>query len=82
MAVRSGQKIPDRIANSPKIISGNEFYLECFYDLIDNVNWATVVSYCEYYNLTKETVDDLMDILPRLQSAYNDLRLKHNRNEG
>lgn len=76
MAMRSGQEIPERIAKSPKLFKGNEFYLECFYDLIDQVNWNTIVSYGVYYNLNADTIEDLLSILPRLQSHYNNLRQK------
>lgn len=77
MALRSGQEIPERIANSPKLLLGNSFYLECFYELIDNINWSTIVSFGNYYSLERDTIEDLLIILPQLQSHYNDLRLKY-----
>lgn len=76
MALRSGQDIPERIANCPKLYESNRFYLECFYDIIDQTDWSTIVSYGIYYNLEYETVENLLIILPRLQIEYNKLRDK------
>lgn len=82
MAMRSGAPIPERIANKPQLYTANEFYLSVFYELIDNINWKTIIDYGLYYRLSNEIIEDLIVILPQLQSEYNRLRKKVNSNEG
>lgn len=82
MVRRSGGELSDRLANPPKIYIYEELYINAFYDLIDSVNWPNIVAYGNYHSLDKETIDDLLVILPRLQLAYNEIRKKRNGGNG
>lgn len=82
-AVRSGQPIPDRIANAPEVSLGLLFYLQAFFDLdaersqgfgFGRIPWSATLQYASYYELDDETTDNLFRYIRLMDTAYLNYR--------
>lgn len=78
-AMRSGQPIPDRIANAPKLRLGLIFYLQAFFDLdaershgwgLGRIPWSSLVQYASFYDLDEEQTDSLVYFVKALDAAH------------
>ena len=82
MAQNTGQKIPDKIYNSPKLTSGLEFYWTAFWDLASDrdfgmsegpIPWTAMNDYALRYSLSNDEFDRLCYIIKAMDKEY----LKH-----
>jgi hypothetical protein len=78
-AVRSGQPVPERIANAPQLRFGLQFYLQAFFDLdsdrqvgmsLGRIPWSVVTKYAEVYRLTEEDTERLHYFIRAMDIAY------------
>lgn len=78
-SVRSGQPIPDRIANAPALRLGLLFYLQAFFDLdaersqgmgLGRIPWSSVIQYAAHYELDEEQTDSLLDFIRIMDVAH------------
>jgi hypothetical protein len=71
MSIRSGQDIPDRIKNAPKLLIGSDIFLDAFIALYSSeINWLMIVNYGNFYNLDLETIEDLVFVLMRTNTDF------------
>jgi hypothetical protein len=83
---RSGQPIPDRILNAPRLRLGLALYLNAFYDLnterqqgftVGRISWLAMKQYAEFHKFDEEQSEYLIYFLQAMDSAY----LKHSENK-
>lgn len=71
MAMRSGEPIPDRIVNKPKLNLGSEIYFQAYIDLSPDITWLSVVKYGQFYELDKDTIENLIHVLKIVHYDFN-----------
>lgn len=68
-AIRFGDRIPDRIANAPRLHLGLEIFIQAFYDLDSErshglgptpISWSSIKGYALAYEFDDEMTDDLI----------------------
>ena len=78
-AMRSGQPLPDRIANAPELETGLQLYLQAFFDLdsershangLTAIPWSSIAAYANYFNFDEEQREDLMFFIRHLDSEH------------
>ncbi len=78
-AMRSGEPLPDRIANSPELIEGLQLFLNAFFDLdserthalaLTPIPWSSIDRYARSYRLSDEQYEDLHFFLRRMDNAH------------
>lgn len=79
-AVRTGQPIPDRIANAPNLTLGLELYFQAFFDLdsergigfgaVSRIPFSSIVEYCRAYDFSMDEMEDLIRIIRDMDLAY------------
>lgn len=78
-AVRSGQPIPDRIANAPKLRIGLRLFLQAFFDLdserdqgwgLGRIPWTAMRQYALFYELDQEQSDALIHFVQVMDTAF------------
>lgn len=78
-AMRSGQELPDRIANAPSLRQGLWFYLQAFFDLdgershgmgLGRIPWSAVMAYADYYDLDEEQTELLLQFIRSMDAAH------------
>lgn len=76
-AMRSGQKMPDRIANAPELNLGLQLYIEAFFDLDSErshaqgptpIPWTSIQSYAEAWDFDDEQTEDLFYLIKKLDT--------------
>lgn len=89
MCVQRGIPLPTKIANSPVLLAGLEIYYRAFLDLTTcrnsggmsegPIRWDSVVTWCQFYGLSKEQSEDLIYFIGKMDSAY--LKYKDDQSE-
>lgn len=78
-AVRSGEAIPDRILNAPKLRLGLSLYLSAFFDLdsqrpqgfgLGRIPWLAIREYAAFYELDEEQTDCLLFFIQAMDVAH------------
>lgn len=79
-AIRSGNPIPDRIANAPELEQGLDLYLFAFFDLdttrpvsgmgMAPISWLAIKQYADLLNLDAEQSDTLFYVVREMDGAY------------
>lgn len=78
-AMRSGNPLPDRIANAPELMVGLQLYLTAFFDLDSERSHAMaptaiprsrVSDYCRAYELDEEQTEDMHFFIQRLDNMH------------
>lgn len=78
-AVRSGQPLPDRIANAPQLELGLQLYLTAFFDLdaeresgmsLGRIPWSAVDRYAVAYELDDEQYEDLHYFIKHMDTEH------------
>lgn len=78
-AIRSGQQVPDRIANAPELNLGLLFYLQAFFDLDaersqgfsrGRIPWSRIAEYAKYYELDNDQTDCLLCFIRAMDTAH------------
>lgn len=78
-AVRSGQPLPDRIANAPELKLGLQLYLTAFFDLdaeressmsIGRIPWSAIDRYARAYDLDSEQYEDMHFFIKQMDSEH------------
>lgn len=78
-AARSGQPLPERIANAPSLKLGLEFYLQAFFDLDSErvqglgpgrIPWSAMTRYAEHHGLMEDETEMLRYFLQYIDTAY------------
>lgn len=68
-AMRSGQPLPDRIANAPELQLGLNLYMLAFFDLDSErthsmgpspIPWTSIVQYAAAFDFSEEQTEDLL----------------------
>ena len=77
--IRTGQPLPDRIANAPTLRLGLSFYLNAFFDLdsertqgwgLGRIPWLAIQQYAVFYELDEEQTDCLVYFIRAMDSAH------------
>jgi hypothetical protein len=77
-AYRSGEPMPDRIANAPELDLGLEVYLQAFFDLDSErshgmglmpIPFTAVLQYARLYDFDEEQTEDLLYFIRRMDNA-------------
>jgi len=77
-AMRSGQPLPERIANAPELKPGLSLYLQAFFDLdaerthaltLTPIPWTSIKAYAEAYEFDDEQTEDLLYHVRRMDDA-------------
>ena len=78
-ALRSGEPLPDRIANSPELIEGLQLYITAFFDLdserthsfaLTPIPWSCIDRYAVAYGFDEIQYEDLHYFLRRMDNAH------------
>lgn len=78
-AVRSGQPIPDRIANAPELLPGLQLYMQAFFDLDSErshamglvvIPWSSIASYAQTFEFDEMQTEDLLYFIRRMDSSH------------
>ena len=78
-AVRSGNPLPDRIANAPRLLQGLELYLNAFFELDSErthamsptpIPWTSICSYAEAYDFDETQASDLFFFVRKMDSDH------------
>lgn len=78
-ALRSGEPIPDRIANAPELQIGLSLYLNAFFDLDSERNsgmslapipWSRIKDYAKAYDFDDEQTEDLLFFVKKMDRAH------------
>lgn len=78
-AMRAGQPLPDRIANSPELIQGLQLYMQAYFDLDSErshamaptaIPWSSMNSYAQVYEFDEEEREDLFFFIRRMDSVH------------
>lgn len=78
-AIRSGQPLPERIANAPSLRFGLNFYLQAFFDLdsersqglgLGRIPWLAIQEYARFYECDEEQTDCLIYFIRAMDSAH------------
>jgi len=77
---RSGEPIPDRIANKPRLFAGGELFIAAFYDLDSErppafqgcspIPWSAIHTYAVAHDMTGELYEDLLYHIRALDNAF------------
>ena len=74
--MRSGQPLPERIANAPELQTGLELYLQAFFELdsersdLARIPWSSIADYAIAYDFDEDQAADLIDIIRKVDSAH------------
>lgn len=77
--MRSGQKLPDRIANAPELQIGLQLYLQAFFDLDSErshefapkpIPRSKVAEYIKELDLNEEQAEDLFFFIRKMDGAH------------
>lgn len=78
-AMRSGQPIPDRIANAPELEVGLQLYIQAFFDLDSErshgmaptpIPWTSIAQYARAFEFDEEQTEDLFFHVRRLDAEH------------
>lgn len=78
-AMRSGQPLPERIANAPELEPGLQLYLQAFFDLdsershaagLTAIPWTKMLDYALAYDFDEEQQADLFYFIRKLDSEH------------
>lgn len=78
-AMRFGGKLPDRIANAPRLTAGLDLFLQAFFDLDSErasgmdrtpIPWVSIKQYAEFYKFSEEQTEDLFFLVRRMDNAH------------
>ena len=78
-AKRSGEKLPDRIANKPDLKPGLQLYLQAFFDLdaerthalsLTPIPWTAIKAYVEFYAFDLEQAEDAFILIRKVDNAH------------
>ncbi len=78
-AVRSGQPLPERIANAPELQTGLNLFLQAFFDLdaerthaltLTPIPWTSIKAYAEAYDFDDEQTEDLLYHVRRMDDEH------------
>lgn len=78
-AIRAGQPIPERIANSPELYVGLELFLNAFFDLdserqtgyvIGPIPWSKIREYAVAYEFDEDLAEDLFYYVKALDNSH------------
>jgi len=79
-SLRSGQPIPERIANAPELQLGLVFYLQAFFDLdsersvggygLGRIPWLAIKQYAEFYVLDEDQIECLIYYIRAMDTAH------------
>lgn len=78
-AMRSGQPIPERIANAPELQLGLQLYIQAFFDLDSErshnmglcpIPWASIINYAKVFEFDEEQTEDLIFHIKRLDREH------------
>lgn len=78
--------IPDKIADSPELQDGLQFYYMAYVELGTTrgpsgyIPWTAIYEYCKAYEIDGEDAEDLFYLLRRMDSAVN--KFHESRREG
>lgn len=77
--MRSGQPLPDRIANAPELVFGLQLYLTAFFDLdaeressmsIGRIPWSAIDRYARAYDFDESQYEDLHYFVKQMDSKH------------
>ena len=77
--MRSGNPLPERIANAPELIVGLQLYLNAFFDLDCErshamaptaIPWSSVSDYARAYEFSDEQTEDLHFFIRRMDMMH------------
>lgn len=77
--MRSGEEMPERIANAPELQSGLQLYLQAFFDLdaerthalaLTPIPWTSINAYSIAYGLEEEQTEDLLYLIRKMDNAH------------
>jgi hypothetical protein len=78
-AIRSGEPLPDRIANAPKLRLGLQLYFNAFFDLdseraqgftIGRIPWIAICRYAEFYGFDEEQSQALLYFIKAMDTVH------------
>jgi DNA-binding transcriptional regulator YhcF (GntR family) len=78
-AIRSGQELPERIANASELKIGLNLYLQAFFELdsershamaATSIPWSSIAAYSKYFDFDEEQSEDLF-LFIRKMDAYH-----------
>lgn len=82
---RPGDRIPDRILNSPELDFGLALYMNGFYTLSSTraagtsegpIPWLAMRDYCDEFEIEGIQKQDFYELIARMDQAYLDYRAK------
>lgn len=77
--MRSGQPIPDRIANAPELRIGLQLYLDAYFDLDSershsmaptSIPWTSIATYAKAFEFDEEQTEDLFYFIRRMDKEH------------
>lgn len=77
--MRTGQPLPDRIANAPQLRTGLQLYLEAFFDLdsqrnhgfgVSNIPFLYIIDYAKAFEFDDEQTSDLVYLIRRMDGEH------------
>lgn len=78
-AYRSGEPVPERILNAPRLAPGLEMYMTAFIELDTErhhgtgpmpIPWSSIMEYADRYNFTQEEADELHFFVRKMDDAH------------
>jgi hypothetical protein len=78
-AMRSGEPLPDRIANAPELTEGLQLYINAFFDLDNDrthsfsltpIPWSSVDRYGVAFKFDEDQYEDLHYFIRRMDRAH------------
>lgn len=78
-AVRCGQPLPDRIANSPELINGLQLYLAAFFELDSershavvpvSIPWSSIKEYAIAFEFDEEQTENLFFYVRKMDTEH------------
>jgi hypothetical protein len=78
-SLRSGAKLPDRIANAPELFFGLQLYLDAFFDLdsershgmgLTPISWSSIKSYAVAYEFDEDQTESLLFLIRAMDHAH------------
>jgi len=78
-AYRSGQPMPDRIANAPTLATGLAVFFDAFFQLdtershgtaLTPIPVTSILLYCGFNNFDRELTEDMLVLLRKMDNAH------------
>lgn len=78
-AFRSGEQLPERIANAPELNLGLNLYLQAFFDLdsershalgLTPISWSSIASYAQAHSFDEEQTEMLFVTIRRMDTEH------------